>query len=82
VNNFYENPTCKPENICGSPLPLSLADAGGRSEIFWQRTEDAAPTGLGNFWCGFLQRCRAYGAGKTVVATELFAELLHAENFT
>jgi hypothetical protein len=23
VNNFYENPTCKPENICGSPLPLS-----------------------------------------------------------
>src|ERR1035437_2654938 len=50
---------------CGSPLPLSLADAGGRSEICWQRTEAAAPTGLGNFWFGFLQRCRAYGAGKT-----------------
>jgi hypothetical protein len=31
-------------------------------EIFWQRTEYAAPTGLGNFWFGFLQRGRAYGA--------------------
>jgi prepilin-type processing-associated H-X9-DG protein len=27
---------------------------GGRSEIFWPRTEDAAPTGLVNFWFGFL----------------------------
>ncbi len=34
-----------------------------RGEIFWQRTDDAAPTGLGNFWFGFLQRWRAYGAG-------------------
>ena len=38
---------------CGSPLPLSSADAGERSEIFWQRTDDAAPTGLGNFGLGF-----------------------------
>jgi hypothetical protein len=29
------------------------------------RTDDAAPTGLGNFLFGFLQRCRAYGARKT-----------------
>jgi hypothetical protein len=28
--------------------------------------EDAAPTGLGNFWFGFLQRCRAYGAGENM----------------
>jgi hypothetical protein len=32
---------------------------------YFQR-KDAAPTGLGNFWFGFLQRCRAYGAGKKV----------------
>jgi hypothetical protein len=30
--------------------------------------EYAAPTGLGNFWFVFLQRCRAYGAGKSVAA--------------
>ena len=28
--------------------------------------------GLGNFWFGFLQRCRAYGAGKSEVAAVIF----------
>jgi hypothetical protein len=34
-----------------------------------------------NFWFGFLQKWRAYGAGKNVAAGVIFAELLKAENF-
>src|ERR1035437_6626583 len=63
---------------CGSPLPLSAADAGGRSESLWPRTEYAAPTGLENFWFGFLQRCRAYGTGKTILAAVIFWKVLMA----
>jgi len=43
------------------------------------KTEFAAPPGLENFWFWFLQRCRAYGAGKIIVAAVFF---LRTENFT
>jgi hypothetical protein len=32
----------------------------------------AAPAGPGNFWFGFLQRCRCYDAGKNTLADEIF----------
>jgi hypothetical protein len=37
-----------------------------------------APTGLENFWFGFLQRYRACGAGKTILAAAIFWKILKA----
>ena len=45
-----------------------------------KRTQYAAPMGLKNFLFVILQRFRAYGAGKDVVATVLFAESMLSRN--
>jgi hypothetical protein len=72
---------CTNERKCNIGGASVLASRTRRAKVKRRRLVGASPhrrcrsNGVGNFWFGFLQRCRAYGAGKTVLIIQSHLDL-------